>query len=47
MKRNCLTCDKYLGGNYSYCRDNLELECADGDFEAWKSKNDQENNNED
>lgn len=32
--RRCNTCGAYLGGGA--CGDNLERECADGDFEAWR-----------
>lgn len=32
--RRCGTCGAYLGGGA--CGDNLERECADGDFQAWR-----------
>ena len=37
--RRCETCRKYLGGGQ--CRDNLEKECADGNFEMWEGTHDE------
>lgn len=39
QSRNCLSCRKYLGGGQ--CRDNLERECADGEYEMWEDKDGQ------
>ena len=39
FKRSCETCRKYLGGGQ--CRDNLEKECADGEYEMWEDVNDE------
>ena len=38
-ERRCETCRKYLGGGQ--CRDNLEKECADGNFEMWEGTHDE------
>lgn len=38
-ERRCETCRKYLGGGQ--CRDNLEKECADGNFEMWEGIHDE------
>lgn len=35
----CETCRKYLGGGQ--CRDNLERECADSEYEMWEGVNDE------
>ena len=34
--RTCYTCAHHLGGGQ--CRQNLESECAEGEFEAWEAK---------
>lgn len=38
MEKRCETCFNYLGGIYACCRLNLEKECREGEFEAWKPK---------
>jgi hypothetical protein len=35
-RRTCPTCAHHLGGGQ--CRQNLESECAEGEFEAWQAK---------
>lgn len=35
---SCATCYHYLGGIYACCRMNLEKECREGSFEAWRPK---------
>lgn len=39
MTRTCATCKYHLGGGQ--CRQNLELECAAGEYEAWEQKEDE------
>ena len=34
--RTCYTCAHHLGGGQ--CRQNLESECAEGEFEAWEPR---------
>lgn len=36
MTRSCATCKHHLGGGQ--CAQNLELECAAGEYEAWEGK---------
>ena len=36
MTRTCETCRHHLGGDE--CAQNLELECAAGEYEAWEGK---------
>jgi hypothetical protein len=36
QERACPTCAHHLGGGQ--CRQNLESECAEGEFEAWEAK---------
>ena len=35
-RRTCHTCAHHLGGGQ--CSQNLESECAEGEFEAWQAK---------
>jgi hypothetical protein len=35
-RRTCPTCAHHLGGGQ--CRQNLESECAEGEFEAWEPR---------
>ena len=35
-RRTCATCAHHLGGGQ--CRQNLESECGEGEFEAWEPR---------
>ncbi len=39
MNKTCETCRHHLGGGQ--CAQNLEKECAAGEYEAWEQKEDE------